>query len=992
MPGRLYVGLALLPIVLASAPAAAADPPPKADGAAVEFFEKEVRPLLATRCQGCHGPEKQKGGLRLDSRTSVLSGGDSGPAVVPGRPADSLLVEAINYGDQVQMPPKSKLPPAEVATLTRWVATGAPWPIEERKSSTGSAAPGRPWKERESHWSFRPVHRFDPPDVKDTTWAHAPIDRFLLAGLEAKGLKPAPDADRRTWIRRVTFDLIGLPPRPEEVEAFVADGSKDAFEKVVDRLLASPRYGERWARHWLDLVRYAETSGHEFDYEIPDAWRYRDYVIRAFNSDVPYDQFVVEHVAGDLLHAPRRHPSDGTNESILATGFYFMGEGTHSPVDLREEEAGRIDGQIDTLGKAFLGLTLACARCHDHKFDAIRTKDYYGLSGFLKSSRLQHAFLDPPGRDSGAIAELSSIRRELARRLGEPRVAGVSSARPRSGVDSPAVSPTRPQPPDTSETKLSTDQDGVLFDDFSKPGYEGWFASGEAFGPGPSRSGEWKVHTADKKATLVPAGWAHSGLVSDRLEGVLRSRTFTTEQRFVHVRAMGNGGRINLVLDGFEKIRDPIYGGLTKTVRNDEPRWITFDLEMWRGHRAYVELADGAIVDFTTGLAHRTNGDGYLAVDEIRFSDRAAPPADKDDRTAAIALDDPALKPLLDRYREAEARIAPPMLGLAVADGSGEDDHVHIRGSTRNLGEVAPRRFLEVFGGSSSPGSGSGRLELARRIADPANPLTARVIVNRIWKHHFGEGLVRSTDDFGAMGAEPSHPDLLDWLASEFVRDGWSIKRMHRRMVLSRAYRMASIADPESERADPTNKLLHRMNVRRLEAEALRDAMLALSGRLDTTMYGPSVPTHLTAFMEGRGRPSRNGPLDGAGRRTIYLEVRRNFPAPMLLAFDFPTLPACMGRRNVSNVPAQALTLLNDPFVLDQAKAWAGRVRKEEESPEKRLDALYLAGFGRAPDPRERAQSLAFVGSKSHAPGDEAAAWVDLCHVLLNTKDFLFIP
>ncbi len=473
---------------------------------------------------------------------------------------------------------------------------------------------------------------------------------------------------------------------------------------------------------------------------------------------------------------------------------------------------------------------------------------------------------------------------------------------------------------------------------------------------------------------------------------MLRSRTFTAERRFVHVRATGRGGRINLVLDGFEKIRDPIYGGLTKTVQSEAPRWITFDLGMWPGHRAYIELSDGAVVDFTTGLAHMTNGDGYLAVDAIRFSDRAAPPDEKANPPAAIALDDPSYKALLDRYREAEARIAPATLGLAVADGSGEDDHVHIRGSTRNLGEVAPRRFLEVFGGSSSPGPGSGRPELARRIAGPTNPLTARVLVNRLWKHHFGEGLVRTTDDFGAMGSEPSHPELLDWLASEFVREGWSIKRMHRRMVLSHAYRMASVAGPDADRADPTNRLLHRMNVRRLEAEALRDAMLSLSGRLEPTMYGPSVPTHLTSFMEGRGRPSRNGPLDGAGRRTIYLEVRRNFPAPMLLAFDFPTLPACMGRRNVSNVPAQALTLLNDPFVLDQARTWAARVSKGEPAPEKRVDVLYRAAFGRPPDPRERAESLAFVESKSHVPSRETEAWVDLCHVLLNTKEFLFIP
>ncbi len=450
------------------------------------------------------------------------------------------------------------------------------------------------------------------------------------------------------------------------------------------------------------------------------------------------------------------------------------------------------------------------------------------------------------------------------------------------------------------------------------------------------------------------------------------------------------------MLDGFEKIRDPIYGGLTKVVDSpDEPAWYTLDLAMWQGHRAYFELADGATVDFTIAHAHLMGGDGFLAVDEIRFSDRPSPP-DGPPAVSPFPLigpDDPMLKPILDRYRAAESKIATPTLGLAIADGTGEDARVQIRGSTRTPGDIVPRRFLEVFGDSEPPTTpGSGRLELARRIADPANPLTARVIVNRLWKHHFGDGLVRSVDDFGAMGEAPSHPELLDWLASEFVRDGWSIKRMHRRIVLSHAYRMASVTSPNADRIDPTNRLLHRMNVRRLEAEAVRDAMLAVSGRLDPAMFGPSVPVHLTSFMEGRGRPSRSGPLDGDGRRTIYLGVRRNFPAPMLLAFDFPTLPSCLGRRNVSNVPAQALTLLNDPFVLDQARTWAGLALKGGTCAEDRLDGLYRAAFARPPDDRERSEALAFLDA--HRPGgrDDASAWADLCHVLINTKEFLFIP
>ena len=428
------LGLGLLLVGVATCHARPPDDP-----AALERFEKEVRPVLATRCQSCHGPTKQKGGLRLDSRSAALTGGDTGPAVVPGKPAESLLVDAINYGEHVQMPPKSKLPPGEIAALTKWVATGASWPTEASKGRLRRARPstGAPWKDRTNHWSFRPVRRPEPPAVLDPSWARGEIDRFLLAGLDAKGLKPAPDADRRAWIRRVSFDLIGLPPKPEEVEGFDADKAPDAFAKVVDRLLISPHYGERWARHWLDLVRYAETSGHEFDYAIPDAWRYRDYVVRAFNADVPYDQFVVEHLAGDLLPEPRRNPTDGANESILATGFYFLGEGTHSPVDLREEEAGRIDGQIDVLGKAFLGLTIACARCHDHKFDAITTKDYYALSGYLKSSRLQHASLDPPGRDRATLDEMATIRRTIANRLGDRAVARPKSGRSATGERRP---------------------------------------------------------------------------------------------------------------------------------------------------------------------------------------------------------------------------------------------------------------------------------------------------------------------------------------------------------------------------------------------------------------------------------------------------------------------------------------------------------------------------------------------------------------------------
>jgi hypothetical protein len=948
---------ALMAVGLAATGGLAGEPATRFDGPAIEFFEKEVRPLLSAKCLGCHGSEKQKGGLRLDSRASILAGGDSGPAIVPGKPEESRLVAAINYDEAVQMPPKSRLPATEVATLTKWVAMNAPWPGDGPVKSVGAGAAAA-WKQRWEHWSLKPLRKVDDPKVIDAAWPKNAIDRFILAGLDANHLKPAPDADRRSWLRRVTFDLIGLPPKPEEIEAFVADKSTDAYEKVVERLLASPHYGERWGRHWLDLVRFSETSGHEFDYEIPDAWRYRDYVTRAFNADLPYNQFVTEQIAGDLLTNPRRD-SEGVNESILGTGFFFLVEGTHSPVDVREEEASRIDNQIDVFGKAFLGLTIACARCHDHKFDAITTKDYYALSGYLKSSRHQHAFLDSPDRIASKAAELETIKAKIAAQ-------GVPKA------EAPSIK-----------------ADGsVVFEDFNKSTYDGWFITGDAFGARPSRDGDFRI----EGATLAPVapGQAHSGRTSDRLQGTLRSKLFTIEHPYIHFLATGRGGRLNLVIDGFEKIRSPIYGGLVMDVNAPAPQWLTMDVAMWRGHRAYVELGDGGTVDYTGGTTHYMPGDGYLAVDEIRVSDHPTPPAVAiKESTKPVPVKDAAL---VARTREVEAQIPAPRIGLAIADGSEEDDRVHIRGSSRNLGEVVPRRFIEALGGSDATRAtaGSGRLDLARRVVDPSNPLTARVMVNRIWKHHFGEGLIRSPDDFGLMGQPPSNPELLDRLAAEFIRGGWSIKHMHRMMTLSHTYQMSSAAEPEADRADPTNRLVHRMNVRRLEAEAVRDAMLAVSGRLDPTLFGPSVPTHLTPFMEGRGRPGHSGPLDGDGRRSLYLNVRRNFLSPFLLAFDFPTPASCMGRRNVSNVPAQALTLLNDPLVIDQAKRWAVRTVDAKSSRDERIDSLYRTAFGRPATAVERKDASAFLDAESARP--EVEAWTDLCHVLMNTKEFLFIP
>ncbi len=956
-----WLALLVLSAALTTGTWARAGDVSEADPAKVEYFEKTVRPILVERCQGCHGPSKQKGGLRLDSRAAILGGGDSGPAVVPGDSRSSLLVEAINYGDDVQMPPKSKLPASEIAALTRWVESGVPWGRDVSPKSRAQLADfGETLRVRSSFWSFRPLRDPAPPSPADPAgWARNPIDRFLLDRLASRGLEPAPEASRRTLIRRLSFDLTGLPPTSAEVEAFLADRSPDAYERLVDRLLASPRYGERWGRHWLDLVRYAETSGHEFDYAIPNAFRYRDYVIRAMNADLPFDRFLVEHLAGDLLEGPRRHPVEGFNESIIGTGFLYLGEGTHSPVDVREEEVRRVDNQIDVISKAFLGLTVACARCHDHKFDPIASKDYYALAGYLRSSRYQEAFIDPPGRIGEPVRKLGAIRDEIASKV-DP------------GEDSPE--------------RVDRRAGDRPFEDFDGEGFADWQVSGEAFGDRPTRAGDLRVAIDGEKARLERCrpGVAHSGTLSNRLLGVIRSRTFTIEHRYIHYLVAGRGGMLNVVVDGFEKIRDPIYGGLTRTVDvGDDFRWMTLDVGMWVGQSAYLEIADGAVPDFRGGGTTVQDGRGYIAVDEIRMSDQRQPPPPPR-WEGAKAREIPS--GLAARYREVEATIPTPTLALAVVDGTGVDEHVMIRGNYRTPGERVGRRLLEVLGGTSmsTPASGSGRLELARRLVDPAsNPVTPRVLVNRLWQHHFGEGIVPSVDDFGLMGREPTHPELLDWLASRFVESGWSLKAMHRLMLMSSAYRMSSMPMSKADRIDPQNAMLHRMNVRRLEAETIRDAILAVSGRLDSRMYGPGVPVHLSPFMTGRGRPGHSGPLDGNGRRSIYQEVRRNFLMPMFLAFDTPTPFSCMGRRNVSNVPAQALILLNDPMVIAEAHRWADRVLSGPGRDDKdRITGCFLDAFGRPPTHDEVESCRAFLNH---------AGWEDLCHVLLNMKEFVFI-
>jgi hypothetical protein len=968
----------LTAIVLLALPATLrADEPVNA-----EFFEKKVRPILVANCIECHGAKKQKGELRLDGKAGFTLGGENGPLVKPGDPEKSLLVRVIRYDGDIKMPKKGKLGDADIATLTAWVKGGAPWPDDNSAGTkTGDAFDAH--ARAKALWSFQPVRRPAVPEIRNPKHEiRNEIDRFLLAKLETAGLSFAPPAEKRVLLRRVTFDLTGLPPTPEEIAAFLDDQSPDAYEKVVDKLLASPAYGERWGRHWLDLARYAETHGHEFDFEIPDAWRYRDYVIRAFNADLPFDQFLTEHIAGDLLASPRRNPKDGTNESLVATAFWWLGEAKHSPVDSRAEYADRIDNQIDVFGKAVLGLTISCARCHDHKFDPIATKDYYALFGVLASSRYNRAEIDDPATTIKLLDEMKQLREQLASGGRQPPDERGQKSEVRDqkdqGRDSDLTSDLcpltseldAPRPPGKEWREKS-----VAFELFDAGWRSRWDAAGLAF----------RAEAGD--------GFPHSGREARKLTGALRSPTFTIDKPYLAIRVAGREARARVVLNGLQLIQNPIYGGLAQTINHgDELRWMVFDLKMWKGQPAYLELLD------ETG--------GYVAVSEARFADSPPPnePGAKVPTWVPPVREDDEIKKLAEKYRVLEAKLPEAPRAPAMRDGTGIDERVFVRGSHKTPGVVAPRAFLGVLGGTPFQSKGSGRLELAKAVTDPANPLTARVIANRLWKHHFGEGLVRSPDDFGNQGQPPTHPELLDWLASELAnpdRKGggvpWSLKRMHRLMVLSTAYRQSSRTTAEQAAkavtADPQNKLLHKQNVRRLEAEAIRDSILVVSGRLDRAMEGPGILPHLTEHQVGRGKPP-SGPIDGNGRRSVYLAVRRNFLNPMFTAFDYPTPFTAIGRRTVSNVPAQALVMMNNPFVLQQAELWAKRVlATPNRTAEARVTAMYESAFGRVPTKPELSAATEFLAeqAKEYGKPDHPKAWADLAHVLLNAKEFIFV-
>ena len=924
---------------------------------------REVRGVLAERCFRCHGPDVQKKKLRLDRREGVL--GERGVVVAGDLAASELWLRVASADPDERMPP-AEVGPAlsgdELALVRAWIEGGAEW---------------------REHWAFEPVRTSEPPAVEDAAWNGNLVDRFLAREHAARGLAPAPETDAATWLRRASFVLTGLPPTPEELADFLRVPDAAGRERAVARLVASPHYAEHQARHWLDLVRYAETRGHEFDFPIPGAFEYRDWVVRAFAADLPYERFVTEQLAGDLLEPPRTNAA-GWNESVLGTGFWFLGEEVHSPVDLRTDQADRTANKVDVLGKTFLGLTVACARCHDHKFDPIRAQDFYSFAGIAQSGSYREVRFEALERDREVREELERLRAgQGVHVLAELRALGLRPPLPEAKVELP--SGVRVLADWSSDTPDPLIQDGST-----------WVqrARGEVhFGATPAapllRAFELGCASADPpwKGLVNAPGLAATGTSVNWSSGgrTLRTRTVTLGSGKLWYLVEGRGTAFATV-STHRSVFGPLHGQTILAL--DAPdgfTWVAHDLSAYAGQNVHVEFTPRA------GGGAEPEAEPFLSIALVVESEAAPSFTLARADGAALrpgALDGEPSAPLASFYtRQQELlarRVLVSRLAPAMLDGNGVDEPRYVRGNPAERAEPAPRRELSALRTDEAAfaAGSSGRLELARAWTRPDHPLLARVAVNRAWQHVFGRGLVATPDNLGVLGQPPTHPELLDALAERFVSvHGWRWKPLLAELVLARAFRSSSTPVPESLALDPTNALWHHLPVRRLAAEELRDALLAVSGRLDRTVGGPSVPVHLSEFMDGRGKPATSGPLDGAGRRSLYLEVRRNFLAPLLQVFDFPTPFTTIGRRNVSSVPAQDLALMNDPLVHELAAHWSARLAREQPEPEARVQQAYREAFARAPEPDELVLAREFLAGF-------ADAWPDYLHALVQTKEF----
>ena len=925
----------------------------------IEFFEKQIRPVLAAQCWNCHSDAKQESGLRLDSRAAVLKGGDRGEAVKVGDGAASLLVHAVRYDEELKMPPNGRLAPEQVAAFSRWIDLGLPWPVERDGAARATA-----WK---SHWAFQPVTNPAAPAIPSDSWSRSAIDAFVVEKLRANATQPGPETDRRTLIRRASFDLIGLPPTPDEVSQFIADPAPDALERLIDRLLASPHYGERWGRHWLDVARYADNKGYVFFEEpsYPWAYTYRDYVIRSLNEDKPFDQFVVEQLAADQLD---RHGDDSSLAAMgyLTVGGHFMGN-VHDIIDDR----------IDVVTRGLMGLTVTCARCHDHKYDPIPTADYYALYGVFRSTVEP---LVPPllsaEKESAEYQrftiELSVRQQKLDDFIHKKHAALVDGARTRVAEYLMAARAAAERPP---------------MDDFMLIADPGDL--------NPAMVVRWQSYLEKLSATREPDATASAATVAGQAPSLepahpvwgpwlvlakVKDEQFIAERdRLLMQRTRGGRGSTNrLVAQSLSGAIPPAtiddvanrYGELLKAVHLEWQARVRDAVLRKRPLPTAFEDVDKEAVrqelygEFAPANVPLVFGWGFLSLLPDRVSQAEYQKVLKE--VEQWIINGPG---------------APPR-AMVLFDGELHDPRIFQRGNPSRPGASISRHFLSAISDGRPFANGSGRLELARAIVDPANPLTSRVFVNRLWQDHFGLGLVRTPSDFGLRSDPPTHPELLDWLANEFSgksvdrgrtnsasRSRYSIKRLQRQLMTSAVYRQRS--DGSHDGTDPENRLWHRFNRRRLDFEAMRDALVFVTGQLQDRIGGPSQNL-----------------LDGfQPRRTLYSFLNRLDLPGIYSVFDFPSPAATSSQRETTTISPQALFMMNGRLLEAVADAVPARPDLSSEMEiARRVERLYLVLFQRKPKPEEARLAEEFLGLQP-----TAAAWSQFTQALLLTNEFVFV-
>jgi len=968
--------LALTYAAVFSAASLAADEPTAEQ---VAFFEAKVRPVLVENCAKCHGEEKQKAGLRVDSRTALLSGGDSGPAVEPGKPEESYLLMALSHGDDApKMPPKQKLPDERIADLTRWVQMGAPWPGDTGEAPVASARKfGFEITDADRHhWAFLPIESPAVPQVKNRAWADNPIDAFILAKLEEKGLAPNPPATKRELIRRVYYDLTGLPPTPEEVHAFENDQAPDAYTRLIDTLLDSPRYGERWGRHWLDLVRYAETNSYERDNPKPNVWRYRDYVIRSFNDDKPYDQFTREQLAGDEM---------GGADPLIATGYYRLGIWDDEPSDRELARYDSLDDIVATTGQVFLGLTIDCARCHDHKLDPIPQKDYYRLVSFFQNTN--------EFRNGGPTDEAPVFTDDAARQAHEQRLAELDAKRRELQTAMTAIS-------DEFRVKFEqatrTGIDRADIEDLHYRFYRDTWQKLPDFAPLKFEdSGTLPLGKFDLKPRTRDDAF---GFVFDGTLIVPKDGEYTFYLDSDDGSRLSVDNAVVITYDGIHGEGDERAAKLTLRAGRVPIRLEYFQrgnglgLSVgWSGpdmpRRSLSASVDDSRPNPSRDLARLFRTEGHRILGDARFNEY---------QTLRKALED------LNADRRAGDGAA---MALCITEHGPEapETFVLLRGNPQTRGEKVEPAFLEVLGGAPAviptppPGAKSSgrRTALADWIASPENPLTARVMANRVWQYHFGRGIVRSPSNFGKQGDAPTHPELLNWLAAEFLKNGWHLKPLHRLVMNSNAYKMSSHANSQALEADPENDLFWRFDMRRLSAEEIRDSILAVAGNLNPAMFGPSIypkiPKEVMAGQSVPGAGWHTSPEAEQTRRSVYVHIKRSLLVPILESFDMAETDRSTPSRFVTTQPTQALGMLNGEFLHEQAAIFANRLK--QEAPGSSRDQVILAwrlATSRTPEPDEIDRGLALIDAMQPDLGPDGALRV-FALVVLNLNEFVYL-